>query len=67
MFSGRVMPSTRTDLPQIPEIVNPSKEMTEVFLGRLGLHMERSEFVAGPRLEEWGRSEVSHLEREVSL
>ena len=50
MFAGRVVPGTRTDLPQLPEMVNRGKEMTEVFLGRLEPHMERSEFVAGPAL-----------------
>ena len=50
MFAGRVVPGTRTDLPQLPEMVNRGKEMTEVFLGRLEPHMERSEFVAGPSL-----------------
>ena len=50
MFAGRVVPGTRTDLPQLPEMVNRGKEITEVFLGRLEPHMERSEFVAGPAL-----------------
>ena len=50
MFAGRVVPGTRTDLPQLPEMVVRGKEMTEVFLGRLEPHMERSEFVAGPTL-----------------
>ena len=50
MFAGRVVPGTRTDLPQLPEMVNRGKEMAEVFLGRLEPHMERSEFVAGASL-----------------
>ena len=33
MFAGRVVPGTRTDLPQLPELVNRGREMTEVFLG----------------------------------
>ena len=50
MFAGRVVPGTRTDLPQLPEMVNRGKEMTGVFLGRVEPHMERNEFVAGPAL-----------------
>ena len=50
MFAGRVVPGTRTDLPQLPEMVNRGKEMMGVFLGRLEPHMARNEFVAGPTL-----------------
>ena len=50
MFAGRVVPGTRTDLPQLPEMVSRGREMTEVFLGRLEPNMARNEFVAGPRL-----------------
>ena len=50
MFAGRVVPGTRTDLPQLPEMVSRGKEMTKVFLGRIESHMERNEFVAGPAL-----------------
>ena len=50
MFAGRVVPGTRTDLPQLPEMENRGKEMTEVFLGRLEPNLARNEFVAGPAL-----------------
>ena len=50
MFSGRVVPGTRTDLPQLPEMVNRGKEMMGVFLGRLEPHLARNEFVAGATL-----------------
>ena len=47
MFAGRVVPGTRTDLPQLPEMVARGKEMMEIFLGRIEPHMARNEFVAG--------------------
>ena len=50
MFAGRVVPGTRTDLPQLPEMVNRGKEMMGVFLGRLEPHMARNEFAAGAAL-----------------
>ena len=49
-FAGRVVPGTRTDLPQLPEMVNRGKEMTEVFLGRVEPQLARNEFVAGSTL-----------------
>ncbi len=48
MFAGRVVPGTRTDLPQLPEMVTRGKEMMEIFLGRVEPHMAQNEFVAGP-------------------
>jgi len=48
MFAGRVVPGTRTDLPQLPAIVTRGKEMMEIFLGRVEPHMTKNEFVAGP-------------------
>ena len=48
MFAGRVVPGTRTDLPQLPAMVTRGKEMIEVFLGRVEPHMTKNEFVAGP-------------------
>lgn len=48
MFAGRVVPGTRTDLPQLPEMVTRGKEMMEIFLGRVEPHMARNDFVAGP-------------------
>ena len=50
MWQRRVVPGTRTDLPQLPEMVNRGKEMMEIFLGRIEPHMARNEFVAGPVL-----------------
>ena len=47
-FAGRVVPGTRTDLPQLPEMVSRGKEMMEIFLGRIEPHMARNDFVAGP-------------------
>lgn len=48
MFAGRVVPGTRTDLPQMPAMVSRGKEMMEIFLGRIEPHMSKNEFVAGP-------------------
>ena len=48
MFAGRVVPGTRTDLPQLPVMVTRGKEMMEVFLTRVELHMAQNEFIAGP-------------------
>ena len=50
MFAGRVVPGTRTDLPQLPAMVTRGKEMMEIFLGRVEPHMARNDFVAGPEL-----------------
>ncbi|MEM7250829.1 MAG: glutathione S-transferase family protein [Pseudomonadota bacterium] len=47
MFEGRVVPGTRTDLPQLPEMVTRGKEMMDVFLGRVEPHMAQHPFVAG--------------------
>lgn len=46
-FVGRVVPGTRSDLPQLPALVIRGKEMMEVFLGRVEPHMTKNEFVAG--------------------
>ena len=48
MFAGRVVPGTRTDLPQLPVMVTRGKEMMEVFLARVEPHMAQNEFIAGP-------------------
>lgn len=48
MFAGRVVPGTRSDLPQLPAMVTRGKEMMEIFLGRVEPHIARNEFVAGP-------------------
>lgn len=47
MFAGRVIPGTRSDLPQAPEIVARGIEMMEVFLSRLDPHLEKNAFLAG--------------------
>ena len=46
-FAGRVVPGTRTDLPQLPELVTRGREMMDIFLGRIEPHMSRSEYAAG--------------------
>ena len=48
MFAGRVVPGTRTDLPQLPVMVTRGQEMMAVFLGRVEPHMAQNEFIAGP-------------------
>jgi glutathione S-transferase len=47
LFAGRVVPGTRTDLPQLPEMVSRGKEMMAIFLDRLEPHMAESAFIAG--------------------
>ena len=48
-FKGRVVPGTRTDLPQSPEMVSRGIEMGKIFLERVEPHMADNEFVAGSR------------------
>lgn len=47
MFVGRVIPGTRSDLPQLPEMVQRGKEMFGVFLDRVEPHFADNAFVAG--------------------
>ncbi|MEL6998536.1 MAG: glutathione S-transferase family protein [Pseudomonadota bacterium] len=47
MFAGRVVPGTRTDLRQLPEIVQRGKEMMEIFLDRIEPHFADAEYAAG--------------------
>ena len=47
-FAGRVVPGTRSDLPQSPAMAARGKEMMEVFLDRVEPHMAGNEFIAGP-------------------
>lgn len=47
MFAGRVVPGTRTDLPQLPTMVARGKEMLEIFLPRLDAQLADNEFTAG--------------------
>lgn len=49
-FAGRVVPGTRSDLPQLPALVDRGRAMLEVFLARLEPHLSGSAFVAGPGL-----------------
>lgn len=49
-FKGRVVPGTRTDLTQLPAMVERGKEMLEILLSRLEPQMAKSEFIAGPRV-----------------
>ena len=48
-FKGRVIPGTRTDLPQSPKMVTRGIEMGKLFLERVEPHMADNEFVAGSR------------------
>ena len=47
MFAGRVVPGTRTDLAQLPEMVQRGKEMMAIFLGRIDPHFASNTFTAG--------------------
>ena len=47
LFKGRVVPGTRTDLEQLPAMVQRGKEMLDIFLGRLDPQLAVNEFVAG--------------------
>ncbi len=47
LFAGRVVPGTRTDLAQLPAMVERGKEMLDIFLGRLEPQLADNEFIAG--------------------
>ena len=47
LFAGRVVPGTRTDLPQSPAMVERGKEMLDIFLARLEPQLADNEFIAG--------------------
>ncbi len=47
LFAGRVVPGTRTDLPQLPAMVERGQEMLHVFLERLEPQLARNRFIAG--------------------
>lgn len=47
LFAGRVVPGTRNDLPQRPEIVARGKEMLAILLGRLDAQLANHPFIAG--------------------
>ena len=46
MFAGRFMPGTRTDLPQLPDLVTRGKEMASIFFDRVEPHMQGRDWVA---------------------
>ena len=50
LFKGRVVPGTRTDLEQLPTMVQRGKEMLDIFLSRLDPQLAVNEFVAGPAI-----------------
>ena len=47
LFAGRVVPGTRTDLAQLPMMVERGTEMADIFLARLERHMAENAFIAG--------------------
>ena len=47
LFKGRVVPGTRNDLVQVPEIVERGKAMLEILLGRLEEQLAENHFIAG--------------------
>lgn len=47
MFAGKVVPGTRSDLPQLPELVQRGTEMMAIFLGRIEPHFAQNTFAAG--------------------
>ena len=47
LFAGRVVPGTRTDLPQLPAMVERGQEMLHIFLERLDPQLAGNQFVAG--------------------
>ena len=47
LFEGRVVPGTRTDLAQLPAMVERGQEMLHIFLGRLDPQLAKNQFIAG--------------------
>ncbi len=47
MFEGRVLPGHRSDLPQLPEMVQRGMETAELFLNRTDPLLKGREFLAG--------------------
>ncbi len=47
MFEGRVLPGHRSDLPQLPDMVQRGMETAELFLNRTDPLLEGREFLAG--------------------
>jgi glutathione S-transferase len=50
LFAGRVVPGTRTDLAQLPEIVERGKAMLIILLERIDPILKESAFVAGGKI-----------------
>ncbi|MEM7056614.1 MAG: glutathione S-transferase family protein [Pseudomonadota bacterium] len=50
MFEGRVLPGTRSELPQLTELVQRGQDAMAVFLDRIEPCMGRREFLAGGAL-----------------
>lgn len=49
LFAGRVVPGTRTDLAQLPEIVERGKAMLMILLERIDPILKDNAFIAGER------------------
>lgn len=49
-FKGRVIPGTRSDLPQLPAMVERGQDMLRVLLERIDPQLAKSEFIAGPSI-----------------
>ncbi len=49
-FKGRVIPGYRSELPQLPELVERGQDMLKVVLGRIDPQLAKSEFIAGPNI-----------------
>ena len=47
MYAGRVLPGTRNDLPQSPEIAERGKAALAILFGRLDARLAASRFLAG--------------------
>ena len=50
LFKGRVVPGTRTDLEQLPEMIQRGKEMLDIFLARLEPQLANNAFIAGANI-----------------
>ena len=46
MFAGRVVPGTRNDLPQLPDMVQRGKEMAAILFDRIEPHIAGHDWVA---------------------
>ena len=48
-FEGKVIPGTRNNLKQLPQIVERGQAMFNVLLGRIDSHLNMVEFIAGDK------------------